>query len=130
MKAYAQCVALICLLLVAGCATGPLAQVDTDKKRVAAFEIALQETVRAAISMREQGMLSDEHIAKLDALFTQIQFARFGLHQAIAEQEPEGIDNYLAAAQKILTVINAIIQGAQSDAAKRIDGRPASHVTH
>lgn len=129
MRVWAQCVMALCLLLLAGCMTTPVAEIDTDKKRIAAFEISLQEAISAAVSLRSQGLLSDESVKQLDALFSRIEMARFLMYQALSQENSDGVSEYLSTAQKVLVAVNAIIQGTASNAAKRSYGRAATYIT-
>lgn len=124
---WARFMVALCILVLSGYATSTAAQTDASKERLAAFEATAQDTFNVAIWLRTSGLLSDEDIERLGALFSRMDLIRTLAYQSLAEGDADGVSQYLSSAQEILSAINSILGESIKNAVKRSHDRSATY---
>lgn len=120
-----QCVAALCFLVLSGYAA---ADIGAGKERIAAFEATAQDSFNVAIWLRTNGLLSNEDVERLGAIFSRMDMVRMLAYQSLAENDMDGLDEHLSDAHELLADLNSILGEAIKNATKHSYGRPASYI--
>lgn len=96
------------LFILTSCAA--ILPVDTLNKRMTAFEITYQETLKTAINLRDQGYLDVQAQDAIDQIVTNIETVRGAAYSAIALGNTEVAESKLGLAASMLSMLSDILK--------------------